>query len=198
MPFAESFGGLLVARIPRSHLHAASGETVANREADAPYAAGYQRNLSGHVCHCGDSFHAETRKTRASPWPPPPHSPAAPMPPPRRPSSRIRCRAMRAPDAPAGWPMAMAPPLPLTLAGPTPRSRIDWMATTAKASLISNRSRSSGVRPSRPSALRMAFDGCDNNDGSGPATRPAQSWYDGQSSFHAVSETEPLGDVLGA
>ena len=47
MPFAESFGGLLVARIPRSHLHAASGETVANREADAPHAAGYQRNLSG-------------------------------------------------------------------------------------------------------------------------------------------------------
>ena len=40
----------------------------------------------------------------ASPWPPPPQSAAAPTPPPRRLSSSARCRAMRAPDMPIGWP----------------------------------------------------------------------------------------------
>ena len=49
---------------------------------------------------------------------------------------------------------------------------MDWMATAANASLISNRSTSAGVRPSRPSALAMALDGWDSSDGSGPATTP--------------------------
>ena len=53
-----------------------------------------------------------------------------------------------------------------------PRSCIDWSATEANASLISNRSTSCGVLPSRPSALRIALDGWDSSDGSGPATMP--------------------------
>ena len=52
------------------------------------------------------------------------------------------------------------------------RSRIDCSATAANASLISNRSTSAGVLPSRPSALRIALAGCDSSDGSGPATTP--------------------------
>jgi hypothetical protein len=79
---------------------------------------------------------------------------------------------MRAPDAPTGWPMEMAPPLTLTLSTPISKSRMDWIATDANASLISNSSTCSGVSPSRPSALAMALDGCDSSDGSGPATVP--------------------------
>ena len=68
-----------------------------------------------------------TRSSSASPWPPPPQSAAAPRPPPRRRSSWARCSTIRAPDMPIGWPIAIAPPLTLTLSGPTPRSRMDWM-----------------------------------------------------------------------
>ena len=54
------------------------------------------------------------RTTRASPWPPPPHRAATPSPPPRRRNSWSRVRASRLPEAPIGWPRAMAPPLGLT------------------------------------------------------------------------------------
>ena len=52
---------------------------------------------------------------------------------------------------------------------------MDCSATAANASLISNRSTSAGVFPSRPRALRIAFAGWDSSDGSGPgddAVRP--------------------------
>jgi len=42
---------------------------------------------------------AGTRRISASPWPPPPHSPAAPRPPRRRGSSYTRCRAVHAQGA---------------------------------------------------------------------------------------------------
>ena len=119
---AEVVGGVLAARVARRDRDAAGGEPVADRQPDTAHAAGDQRNLSGHVCHL-PSFrrwlsggHADRRER--SPWPPPPHRPAAPSPPPRRPSSSARCRAMRAPDAPTGWPMAIAPPLTLTSSSP--------------------------------------------------------------------------------
>ena len=65
-----------------------------------------------------------TRTIRASPWPPPPQSAAAPTPPPRRLSSSARCRTIRAPDMPIGWPSAIAPPLTLTLSGSMPSSLV--------------------------------------------------------------------------
>ena len=52
---------------------------------------------------------------------------------------------MRAPLAPIGWPSAIAPPLTLTLSSSTPSIRIEFSATDANASLISNRSMSSTV-----------------------------------------------------
>ena len=113
-----------------------------------------------------------TRTMRASPWPPPPQSAAAPTPPPRRLSSSARCRAMRAPDMPIGWPRAMAPPLTLTLSTSMPSSLAEARPTAANASLISTRSRSAGVMPSFSQALAMARAGCCCSVESGPATTP--------------------------
>src|SRR6266511_954580 len=130
--------------------------------------AAHQR---GYVPGAGPHF-AGTRSRRASPWPPPPQSAAAPSPPPRRLSSSARVSASLAPDMPIGWPSAIAPPLTLTLSALTPRSRIDWMATDAKASLISIRSRSSTDSPALPNACRIALAGWDCSELSGPATLP--------------------------
>ena len=57
---------------------------------------------------------------------------------------------MRAPEAPIGWPKAIAPPLTLTFVSSMPRIRIEPIATEAKASLISQRSTSSGSCRSSP------------------------------------------------
>ena len=54
---------------------------------------------------------------------------------------------MRAPEAPTGWPRAMAPPLTLTLLISKPSSRATAMDWAAKASLASTRSMSSIFRP---------------------------------------------------
>ena len=98
---------------------------------------------------------------------------AAPTPPPRRPSSRARCSAIRAPLAlPTGWPRAIAPPLTLTLSGSRPSSRVETMPTAAKASLISTRSRSGRSMPSRSQAFAIARDGWVCSVASGPATTP--------------------------
>ena len=67
--------------------------------------------------------------------------------------SWTRVVRMRAPDAPMGWPMAMAPPLTFTFAGSRPNSfttQSDW---AAKASLDSIRSRSDTVQPAFSSAF---------------------------------------------
>ena len=66
---------------------------------------------------------------------------------------------MRQPDAPIGWPMAMAPPFTLTLLVSQPISLFTAQAWAAKASLISSRSRSCGFQPARSSALRDALTG---------------------------------------
>ena len=62
----------------------------------------------------------------------------------------------RAPVAPMGWPSAQAPPLTLSFSRGMPRSRCAAMATTAKASLISNRSTSLTLQPVLSSSLRIA------------------------------------------
>ena len=53
----------------------------------------------------------------ATPMPPPMHSVARPFLAPRRRISKTSVLKTRAPDAPIGWPMAMAPPLTLTIDG---------------------------------------------------------------------------------
>ena len=58
-----------------------------------------------------------------------------------------------------GWPSAMAPPFTFTLSRSSFRSRMNFSATTAKASLISHRSMSSTVRPARSSAFFAAGTG---------------------------------------
>src|SRR5882724_3752686 len=62
---------------------------------------------------------------------------------------------MRQPDAPIGWPIAIAPPLTFTFNVSQPMSRLTAIACAAKASLISRRSRSFGVQPA---FLRHSFD----------------------------------------
>ena len=66
---------------------------------------------------------------------------------------------MRAPEAPIGWPRAIAPPLTLTLSSSTPSIRTELRATEAKASLISQRSTSSGLLPIFSSACLAALAG---------------------------------------
>ena len=66
---------------------------------------------------------------------------------------------MRAPDAPIGWPSATAPPLTLTLSSSMPSTRIEFRVTEAKASLISQRSMSSVLRPAFSSAFFAAAAG---------------------------------------
>src|SRR6478736_6597920 len=63
------------------------------------------------------------------------------------------------PVAPIGWPSAIEPPLTLTFSRSSLRSRMNFSATTANASLISNRSISSSVRPALASTLRAAGTG---------------------------------------
>ena len=63
---------------------------------------------------------------------------------------------IRAPDAPTGCPIEMAPPLTFTLSMSNPSSRATAMDWAAKASLASTRSISSMVRPAIFKALREA------------------------------------------
>src|SRR5689334_20132075 len=63
---------------------------------------------------------------------------------------------MRPPDAPMGWPMAMAPPLTLTLDVSQPSPLFTAQAWAAKASFDSIRSRSAALQPAFFSAAREA------------------------------------------
>ena len=74
----------------------------------------------------------------------------------RRAISCSSVTSTRAPEAPIGWPIAIAPPLTLTLAGSQPRSLLTAIAWAANASLASTRSRSLTDQPARSSALREA------------------------------------------
>ena len=62
-------------------------------------------------------------------------------------SSRATVSVQRTPVAPSGWPMAMAPPLTLTLARSSPNSRSTAMYCAPNASLISKRAMSSQLQP---------------------------------------------------
>src|SRR5689334_4253433 len=77
----------------------------------------------------------------------------------RRSSSSSTVPIRIEPVAPMGWPSAIEPPLTLTLSRSSLRSRMNFSATTANASLISNRSMSSSVRPALANTLRAAGTG---------------------------------------
>src|SRR5258708_37476744 len=80
---------------------------------------------------------------------------------------------MRAPEAPIGWPSAIAPPLTLTLAVSQPRSLLTAQAWAANASFASTRSRSAADQPAFFSAKRLAGIGPDPMiAGSTPAGAP--------------------------
>ncbi len=77
----------------------------------------------------------------------------------RRRNSCTSVTRIRAPEAPSGWPMAMAPPLTFTLSGSRPSDRRLARLWEANASLISTTSRSPVVRPARASAFSEAGTG---------------------------------------
>ena len=62
----------------------------------------------------------------------------------------------RLPVAPTGWPMAMAPPLTLTLSMSASCTLAQLITTEAKASLTSKRSMSFMVMPALASTLVVA------------------------------------------
>src|SRR3954453_18231914 len=84
---------------------------------------------------------------RAIPMPPPMHRVARPFLASRFCISCSRVIRTRAPDAPIGWPSAMAPPLTFTFDGSQPSSLLTAQAWAAKASFASIRSRSSTDQP---------------------------------------------------
>ena len=92
----------------------------------------------------------------AMPMPPPMHNVARPFLALRFCISNSSVVSTRAPEAPIGWPMAMAPPLTLTLEVSQPRSLLTAQACAANASLASIRSRSSFFQPAFLSAAREA------------------------------------------
>src|SRR5258708_38295146 len=78
----------------------------------------------------------------AMPMPPPMHSVARPFLASRFCISCSSVTSTRAPEAPTGWPIAIAPPLTLTLDVSQPRSLLTAQACAAKASLASIKSTS--------------------------------------------------------
>src|ERR1700733_2718950 len=91
----------------------------------------------------------------AMPMPPPMHSVARPFLASRFCISCSSVTSTRAPAAPTGWPIAIAPPLTLTLEVSQPRSLLTAQACAAKASLASIKSRSSADPPAFLSARRL-------------------------------------------
>src|SRR5215212_8543673 len=111
-----------------------------------------------------------TSRMIASPWPPPEQIAETPRPPPRRRRSCTSDPRMRAPEAPIGWPSAMAPPFTFTFDSSTPSMRIELSATEANASLISKRSMSSTDSPAFSRAAFVAFAGVRARYGKSSAT----------------------------
>src|SRR6185369_13824768 len=89
----------------------------------------------------------------ATPMPPPMHSEARPFLALRRAISCSSVTSTRHPDAPIGWPSAIAPPLTLIFDVSQPISLLTAHACAANASLISIRSRSEAFQPAFSSAF---------------------------------------------
>src|SRR5581483_6381463 len=126
--------------------------------------AGHPRTGSGPIMNGRDKpghdavlLKRHSRSTHmAMPMPPPMQSVARPFLASRFCISCSRVVRIRAPEAPIGWPMAIAPPLTFTLLASQPMSLFTASAWAAKASLASTRSRSLMAHPAFSSALREA------------------------------------------
>src|SRR6516165_239105 len=181
--FGERGGGLLrigdvagnrMAADPRRHLArpfevdveagdlgAGAGELACGGGAEAGGAAGDHRGVSADVhdqllrAAAASGFSISS----AMPWPPPMHAAAIPSRSRARLSSRASVIASRTPVAPSGWPMAIAPPLTLSLASSMPSSRAQAITWAPNASLISKRSMSASLWPARSSTALMAGTG---------------------------------------
>src|SRR5205823_3094182 len=101
--------------------------------------------------------HRSTAK--ATPMPPPMHNDARPFFALRRPISWRSETNTRQPDAPIGWPSAIAPPLTLMRLVSQPISLLTAHACAAKASLISMRSSSDAFQPAFSRQRREAGTG---------------------------------------
>ena len=139
----------------------------------------------------------------AMPMPPPMHSVARPFLASRRSISCSSVTRTRAPEAPIGWPMAMAPPLTLTFAGSQPMSLLTAKACAANASLASIRSRSLTVQPAFSSALREAGIGPDAHDrridaGGRPGGDARQRLHAARFGFGGAHQHQRRGAVVDA
>src|SRR5690606_16265661 len=121
-----------------------------------PPPRGDQQIGGGHISEDRRFSHQSASTHMATPMPPPMHRVARPFFAPRRCISNTSVLKTRAPEAPIGCPMAMAPPLTLTMSGFQPMSLLTAQACAANASLASTRSRSPAFQPARSSALREA------------------------------------------
>src|SRR5665213_1370231 len=155
----ERLGRVVIAGVIRRHLVAGAGQRLGDGAADAARPARHDR----HPCHARFSLvfiftarRAYRSTHMAMPMPPPMHNVARPFLALRFCISYNSVTRMRAPEAPMGWPSAMAPPLTLTLSGSKPSSRLTAQACAANASLASIRSRSAAFQPAFSSALREA------------------------------------------
>ena len=92
----------------------------------------------------------------ATPIPPPMHKVARPRLALRRFISNTKVFKILQPDAPIGCPIAIAPPLTLTMDGSQPISLFTAHACAAKASLASTKSKSFMVQPALSSAFLAA------------------------------------------
>src|SRR5262245_35638326 len=120
---------------------------------------GMKRDIAWTHRHGACSFAALQIRSSASetPCPTPTHMVASASLPPRFSNPCTAVKASRAPDMPSGCPSAIAPPCGLTCsaASATPSWRRQASPCEAKASLISIRSKSPILRPSRCISLRV-------------------------------------------
>src|SRR6185369_16637758 len=134
----------------RDDLEAFLVQALADRGTDAAHATGDVCDFLAHLLSPVGVLvvSRQTRSTaRETPMPPPMHSAAMPFFASRRCISCSSVTRMRAPDAPIGWPMAIAPPFTLTLAGSIASSLLTAQACAANASLSSNRLTSCTFQP---------------------------------------------------
>src|SRR5512133_577175 len=142
--------------------------------------AHHQRGAVLHVRHgrvgrLDDLVHGRASyrsTTSATASPPPMQSEARPRCLPRSFMAYRSVTRMRAPEAPMGWPSATAPPRTFTPFGSSPSSRLFAIATTANASLISQRSTSEVWSFAFSSVFRMASAGAMVNSTGARAAPP--------------------------
>src|SRR5665213_18129 len=155
----ERLGRVVIAGVIRRHLVAGAGQRLGDGAADAARPARHDR----HPCHARFSLvfiftarRAYRSTHMAMPMPPPMHNVARPFLALRFCISYNSVTKIRVPEAPMGWPSAMAPPLTLTLSASKPSSRLTAQACAAKASLASIKSSSDAFHPARSKASLLA------------------------------------------